>query len=209
MKLIEHLVEMNDEERREEAKRVVEYILSKRVVLSTIHKSLIKPAVGSAYNPEFLKDAQDWEFLPYRLEIMECFVQAGLELGVCSNEGGIAAGVFAGWEMILELRKIANRIQARSLQYCVYAPVSKDGRYMSASSRRFPNPEMIQDAMLDISVALKEEIFPGDMVFLYSFQEEKQAARQINVPVLHAGRVFTKEVLEELQRTFSKQEGEV
>lgn len=188
--------------REQDAEEVVEFVCRHKVILSTVHGSLIQ-LKGAETRPDevYQTSEDDWTFLPHRIEICQLLSERNIPFGICSNEGGVAYGNLSGPKMVRELWKIGNRLHAMSIQYCMNHPNGSDVRYKYETSRRFPKQEMLRDALLESAARLDVDAFYStEALLLYHLKEERLAAKEYGMHTLDASRFFSEEVYNALEK---------
>jgi HAD superfamily hydrolase (TIGR01662 family) len=138
----------------------------------------------------FRKSADDWQWLPGRVEKCRELRDQGVRLAIASNQAGVAFpwSKFSEAEIRLELELIARMIGAEYLGICCTTPNSKalPAYHNPNDRRRKPNPGMLLEAMQTCgSVGPSETLFVGDR------PEDEQAAQAAGVSFVWADTFFT------------------
>lgn len=113
-------------------------------------------------SPNYIKDADEWLPIPGALESIARLKQAGLMVGVCTNQSGIGRGLLTE----AALARVHGKFTARlarlggtldALIHCPHHP--DDGCWC-----RKPRPGMLIEAMTRLGVTPTETIYVGDSV---------------------------------------------
>ncbi|WP_456440986.1 D-glycero-alpha-D-manno-heptose-1,7-bisphosphate 7-phosphatase [Caldithrix abyssi] len=105
--------------------------------------------------------------LPEAVEAIKLFKKAGFKVVVVTNQAGVARGYFSEEElvqmnkhMLQEFEKKGAKIDA--LFYCPHHPEGKVEKYRLKCNCRKPNTGMIDKAVEELGVSLKEAWVIGD-----------------------------------------------
>lgn len=123
---------------------------------------LDRDGVLNADSPDFVRDVGDWRPLPGALDAVARLKRAGLLVGVCSNQSGIARGIVSEAALARIHGRLASELDHRgtaldTLRYCPHGP--DDG-----CRCRKPAPGMLVDAMAELGVSPAETVFVGDSI---------------------------------------------
>jgi len=137
----------------------------------------------------FRKGADDWRWLPGRVEKLRGLKVQGVRLAVATNQGGVAFGFMQREEILVELIKTCKEvgISPGGLYICYSHPKGSIEEYRREDDRRKPGPGMLLEAMRDFGAEPDETLFVGDM------EDDEKAAKNAGVAFLHAD-VFFREV---------------
>ena len=118
---------------------------------------------------DYVRSPSQWHPIPGSLEAIAKLGDAGLDVGVCTNQSGVARGLYSTAtldtihaKMCAAIRRKGGRLS--TLHYCPHHP--DDG-----CQCRKPEPGMLLAAMRDVDAAPGETVFVGDSV------RDVQAAR--------------------------------
>lgn len=121
---------------------------------------LDRDGVVNRDSEDFIKCPEEWEVLPGVIEALGKLRIAGLPVGICSNQSGIARGIVP----MVQLAAINKRIHAEVMQRggCIglirYCPHGPD----EGCRCRKPAPGMILDACRWLSLSPAKVLFVGD-----------------------------------------------
>lgn len=136
----------------------------------------------------FRKTADDWHFLPGRIEKCRELVKDGATLVLASNQGGVAFpwSKFSEAEIRAELEATAAQIGAQRVYVCCTIPNPKalPEYYHVSDTRRKPGPGMLLEAMTAAGVSPQETLMVGDRT------EDEGAARAAGVDFIWADTFF-------------------
>lgn len=157
--------------------------------------SLVLPRSGK----KFPENANDWAWIPGRLETVQALVvDQGKKTAYATNQGGIAFGYMREDEMLQELLRFGNEGGFDAGRVCFSHPdaiierykvpcnVRKDitNGHAAPDTRRKPGPGMLLEIMQELNVSPDETVFIGDR------EEDEQAARNAGVDFVHADEFF-------------------
>lgn len=136
----------------------------------------------------FRETADDWQWLPGRLERCKKLTDSGVVLGIATNQAGVAFewSRFTEAEMQSEIEKTAQAIGAEHVAICFNTPNEKalSWYYHPNDPRRKPNPGMLLEGMKHVGVEASETLFVGDR------DEDEQAAKNAGVDFVWAKDFF-------------------
>lgn len=134
----------------------------------------------------FRKTADDWQWLPGRLARLKALQEQGVQLGIASNQGGVAFGYMQARDIQDELRRMADAIPMNHemLSICCQHPQAIIDLYRMDSERRKPGPGMLIELMGFADVIASETLMVGDR------PEDEQAARNAGVAFMWADEFF-------------------
>jgi len=119
----------------------------------------------------FRKTADDWQWLPGRIERLHALANAGVMLAIATNQAGVAFGYLDYHEMRAELRRMADEGRIGFSAMCFTHPQAKSAEFKKDSDRRKPGPGMLLDAMRAYGESAQNTLMVGDR------PEDEQAAR--------------------------------
>ena len=124
-------------------------------------------------SPNYIRCADEWQPIPGALEAMAELHTAGFQLGLCSNQAGIARGMFTNADlsaieakMLAILSKLGGAVDF--ITYCRHHPEA-------GCACRKPKPGMLIQAMAALAIDPSETCFVGDSL------KDVQAALAANV----------------------------
>lgn len=136
----------------------------------------------------FRVSADDWQWLPNRVEKCHQLVKQGLVLAIASNQAGVAFpwSKFSEAEIQAELERTAQGIGAQFLAVCYSSPNVKSlPAYFNANDRRRkPGPGMLEEAMRHFGKTATQTLYIGDR------PEDEQAAAAAGVDFAWADQFF-------------------
>lgn len=132
----------------------------------------------------FRKSADDWQWLPGRLEKLRELERQGAILAIASNQGGVAFGYLDLKEIRDEMNKLAEEAHIFYVALCFSHPKATLEAYREDSPHRKPGPGML----LEIIEALGEQI--EQVVMVGDRPEDEQAAGAAGVGFVWAEDFF-------------------
>jgi len=124
--------------------------------------------VESKSGATFRKSADDWQWMPGRLEKLKMLRESDIKLAVATNQGGVAFGYFEKSDITREILKVVEGMTGISyypsaLYICYTHPKAKIEEYQKDDDiRRKPGPGMLLEAMETFGVGPKDTLFVGD-----------------------------------------------
>ena len=112
----------------------------------------------------FRKSADDWRWLPGRLEKLKGLVASGVSVAIATNQGGVAFGYMKATDVLEELMKMCREanIAGSNLHICFNHPNGTIPGYKRDDDMRKPGPGMLIEAMFDAGVDPDETLYVGD-----------------------------------------------
>ncbi len=136
----------------------------------------------------FRKSADDWCWLPGRVEKCQSLLEQGVKLAIASNQAGVAFpwSKFTEEEIAFEIGAVASEVSASYVAICYSTPNENAlPKYRDASdTRRKPGPGMLLEAMAACGATPEETLMVGDR------DEDEAAARAAGVNFMHADQFF-------------------
>jgi D-glycero-D-manno-heptose 1,7-bisphosphate phosphatase len=134
----------------------------------------------------FRKGADDWQWLPGRLEKLHELKRQGVRLAVVTNQGGVAYGYMTKDGILSELLLMIKEagIPIGGLYVCYTHPKATLPQYRIEDVRRKPGPGMLREAMADFEADPSETLYVGDR------PEDEQAARAVGISFMWAEDFF-------------------
>lgn len=127
----------------------------------------------------FRKTADDWQWLPGRIEKLQELREQGVKFAIASNQAGVAFpwSKFTEAEMQAEIEAVARFIGAEYIGVCYSTPNEKAlPRYCNANdTRRKPGPGMLLEAMKHYGISPEDTLMVGDR------EEDEKASQAANV----------------------------
>jgi D-glycero-D-manno-heptose 1,7-bisphosphate phosphatase len=111
----------------------------------------------------------------------------GIELGVASNQGGVAFGYMNGGVAYSVVAMAAEDIGAQYHTHCPYHPEGKIEGYVRDDWLRKPRPGMLLTLMVEAQFEPYETLFVGDR------DEDYQAAKRAGCDFMWAWEFFDRE----------------
>lgn len=137
------------------------------LIISDIDGTLVKTKSGAT----FRKTADDWEWLPGRLEKLQELREQGKVIHFASNQGGIAFGYFQEGDIVHEFLRMSKEIGYppghNIMHVCFTHPNAIVASYREEShgpnsNRRKPAPGMLLEAMQRENIAPDKTLMVGD-----------------------------------------------
>lgn len=130
---------------------------------------LDRDGVINVDSPDHIRSVDQWLPIPGALDAIARLKSAGLLVGVCTNQSGIARGLLDEAVLRHIHEKLAAMLAARgvaldALEYCPHHP-------HAGCECRKPKPGMLIKVMQQVGVAPTEALFVGDSL------RDMQAAR--------------------------------
>jgi len=121
---------------------------------------LDRDGVVNKDSDDFIKSPMEWEVLPGVIEAIHRLHVAGLPVGICSNQSGIARGIVPMAQLIAINKRIHTEVRQGGgsiglIRYCPHGPE------VGCRCRK-PAPGMILDACRWLSVSPVSTLFIGD-----------------------------------------------
>lgn len=131
------------------------YIFGKN---GTICKGVIQKS-GKSSPPNTLDDQEYWHDVT---PVIERLKQQGHAIAVCSNEGGVAFGIFTAADAELLVKAAAEFVGADSYRVCCNHPKGNVAPYNQESPNRLPAPGMLVELMHELKALPSETVFVDD-----------------------------------------------
>ena len=111
-------------------------------------------------SPDFIKSPDEWQAIPGSLQAIAELSSAGRQVGVCSNQSGVARGLLSKAALAAIEKKMRDHLAEYGVDldlvlYCTHHP--DDG-----CACRKPKPGMLLDAMAALGTAAADTCFVGD-----------------------------------------------
>jgi len=120
---------------------------SYRVVIFDVDGTLTTTKSGAT----FRKSADDWQWLPGRLErLKEVNREGGTHIGIATNQGGVAFGYLRSYDIMKEIGEMCEQvpISPKGVRFCFTHPKGTEELYREENDeRRKPGPEMLREIM--------------------------------------------------------------
>ena len=121
---------------------------------------LDRDGVVNRDSENFIKCPEEWEVLPGVIEALGKLRIAGLPVGICSNQSGIARGIVPTAQLAAINKRIHAEVMQRGgciglIRYCPHGPDE-------GCRCRKPAPGMILDACRWLSLSPAKVLFVGD-----------------------------------------------
>lgn len=118
-----------------------------RVVIFDVDGTLVCPKSGAT----FRKDADDWMWLPGRLErLKEINREGGTHIGIATNQGGVAFGYMRSIDIMDAIGKMCEQvpISRKGVRFCFTHPKGTEELWRDENDeRRKPGPGMLREIM--------------------------------------------------------------
>ncbi len=106
--------------------------------------------------------ADDWEYLPGRVERLDRLKRSGAKIALATNQAGVAFGIFTREAMYAATKKIADGVAADTWYMSIMHPNAKLKEYRGDSALRKPKPGMLIDCIGDCNVPPNRTLMIGD-----------------------------------------------
>lgn len=156
--------------------------MNKKLIIFDVDGTLTATQSGAT----FRKTADDWIWLPSRLTKLRELKEAGTELAVATNQGGVAFGYMSEDDIRRELSIMCNQANITYLWVCYAHPKASVEGYAEEIDLfdRKPSPGMLMKAMLKERVTVRETLFVGDR------DEDEVAAKAAGIDFMWAEDFF-------------------
>lgn len=160
-----------------------------KLIIFDVDGTLVETKSGAT----FRKGADDWQWLPGRLERLQELFRQGIYLSFASNQGGVAFGYLSETEMLAELYVMVQQMLGTLtpeffyMGVCFTHPKASIPEYRQDDQRRKPGPGMLLEAMEHCYVEASETMMVGDR------DEDRLAAETAGVDFAWAHMFFGKE----------------
>jgi D-glycero-D-manno-heptose 1,7-bisphosphate phosphatase len=153
-----------------------------KLCIFDVDGTLVSTKSGAA----FRKSADDWQWLPGRLEKVKSLIAQGIGVAIATNQGGVAFGYMNATDIIEELMKMCREagIADRDVHICFDHPKASIEKYKFDSINRKPGPGMLLDAMHNFAVSPEETLYVGDR------KEDNDAANAAQCRFMLADKYF-------------------
>lgn len=156
----------------------------KRLIVFDIDGTLSTSKSGAV----FRKTADDWQWLPGRIERLRELRERDVQIAFATNQAGVAFpwSRFSEQEMQAVLDSMAKEVGASFVGVCYTSPNEKAlPAYRNGNdARRKPGPGMLLEAMQHCGVKAQDTLFVGDRA------EDEQAAQAAGVEFIWAYEYF-------------------
>lgn len=141
-----------------------------KLIIFDVDGTLVETRSGAT----FREQADDWQWLPGRVERLKALRKEGVRLAIATNQGGVAFGYLAQADILHELFVLCGEggIAVGGMNICYYHPNATLAHFCGDNYRRKPEPGMLFDAMADFELGLLDTLFVGDM------PDDQEAARR-------------------------------
>ncbi len=151
-----------------------------KLIIFDVDGTLVTTKSGAT----FRKTADDWQWLPGRVERLHQLANQGIKLAIATNQGGVAFGYLDYHEMRHELRHMADEGRIDFTAICFTHPDAKIEAYHKDSDRRKPGPGMLLDAMGALKIEQIHTLMVGDR------PEDEQAAQAAGAAFMWSDKFF-------------------
>jgi len=137
-----------------------------KLIIFDVDGTLVEPKSGAT----FRKSADDWQYLPKRVEKCQELWAKGVKIALATNQGGVAFGYLDYQQMRVELEKTAQGVHAALTLICFTHPKATIEEFRRDSDRRKPGPGMLLEAIKMSGESREDTLMVGDR------EEDKLAA---------------------------------
>lgn len=157
--------------------------MDKKLIIFDVDGTLTETKSGAT----FRKTADDWQWLPGRLEVLRKLDSLGVKLACATNQGGVAFGYLDLHDVRGQLFRMAQEAHIAQIEMCFSHPKASIEDFRQESPRRKPAPGML----LEIIEASGER--PEDCLMVGDREEDEQAAKNAGIDFVHADAFFSAE----------------
>src|SRR5260221_7136591 len=86
-----------------------------KLVIFDVDGTLVTTKSGET----FRKTADDWQWLPGRIETLKALLEQGIQTGLATNQGGVAFGYFSQASIIHELYNLVDEANIGCVRWCL------------------------------------------------------------------------------------------
>jgi len=151
-----------------------------KLIIFDVDGTLVTTKSGAT----FRKSADDWQWLPGRLERLRELQGQGVKLALASNQGGVAFGYLLMQDVIIEFYKMMDDCQFDSIRICFYHPNASIEAFRQDSPMRKPEPGMLVEIMQEQDVSAIDTLMVGDR------PEDEGAAKAAGIDFMWAKDFF-------------------
>ncbi len=153
-----------------------------KLIIFDVDGTLVVPKSGET----FRKTADDWQWLPGRVDKLKTLQVNGMYFAIATNQGGVAFGYMRRINIVNELYRmvyeIGNNIYVSA---CFTHPKATIPDYLDENdTRRKPGPGMLIEAQEHFKVGPIHTLMVGDR------PEDEQAAQNAGVAFMWADEFF-------------------
>lgn len=156
-----------------------------RLIIFDVDGTLVETKSGAT----FRKTADDWQWLPGRLEKLQELKAQGVKLAIATNQGGVAFGYLRRFDILKELWNMVDQVGKMGediyVSACFTHPKAtiEDFR-VENDQRRKPGGVMLGEAMQFFGIIETNTLMVGDR------PEDEQAAENAGVGFIVASEFF-------------------
>ena len=148
----------------------------------------------------FRKSADDWQWIPGRLGKVQALGNQ-VNIGLATNQGGIAFGYFPFIDLMNEIQKAVDEIRtmpANAVKVCWTHPKGTIAEYhVEDDPRRKPNPGMLFEVMEEFQFPIN----PSRVLFVGDRPEDEEAAKNCGCNFMLADEFFAEKEEQHERRT--------
>lgn len=174
------------------------YVKRFQLFIFDLDGTVIETIEGVPGKRQFRKHANDWRFIPGRLERVLELKAEGKYIATATNQGGVPFGLYGPSEgtatqlsgeqaMDFEIKRASKAMGADHIGVCYTHPKARDGfeKYrVKNDPRRKPGPDMLNEAMDVCMVEHEYTVMIGDR------EEDEIAAARAGCHFIHADVFF-------------------
>lgn len=153
-----------------------------KLVIFDVDGTLVTTKSGAT----FRKSADDWQWLPGRLEKVKSLIASGVAVALATNQGGVAFGYMKAQDVQDELSRMSEQsgIFRDRCYVCFNHPKASVEYFRCDDISRKPGPGLLWQAMHDVDILPDCSLMVGDR------PEDEQAANAAGVDFVHADEYF-------------------
>jgi D-glycero-D-manno-heptose 1,7-bisphosphate phosphatase len=152
-----------------------------KLVIFDVDGTLVTTKSGET----FRKTADDWQWLPGRIETLQALHEQGVEIALATNQGGVAFGYMTARAIADELNQMAKEAPISDIEVCFTHPKATIAEYRYDRDRRKPGPGMLMTIMYDMQIGPIHTLMVGDR------PEDEQAAQAAGVAFQWSDKFFS------------------
>jgi D-glycero-D-manno-heptose 1,7-bisphosphate phosphatase len=154
-----------------------------KLIIFDVDGTLVETKSGAT----FRKTADDWQWLPGRLEKLHQLEEQGVYTAVATNQAGVAFGYLERKDIKYEIGRMVEEGHIIAVQICYAHPNATIEEYRAGSSDRKPGAGMLLAIIHDAKVQKANTLMVGDR------PEDEQAAQNAGVAFMWADEFFSQE----------------
>jgi HAD superfamily hydrolase (TIGR01662 family) len=152
-----------------------------KLVIFDVDGTLVTTKSGET----FRKTADDWQWLPGRLEKLRALEEQGIYTAIATNQGGVAFGYLRRADILQEIARMGDEGHIIAFEICYAHPNATLEEYRADPPCRKPNPGMLLSIIENSRYQKHETLMVGDR------PEDAEAAQNAGVAFMWADEFFS------------------